>query len=351
MCGDSFFNMGAGVASSLKKYGKEFLQLEIVEFLGGHDIVCGNIECVLSDKGRDESRLRSVHMRGAGRVADLLAGWNLTLANVANNHILEHGYEAAVDTIDNLLKSGIRVVGAGGANRFREGIHVETICRGGRTFAFIGMCLRAEKYAFNGGAEPQDVIQTVKTLSASGVCVCVSVHWGDEFIHYPSVEQTRLADALIEAGARMIVGHHPHVLQGITYRRGALVAYSLGNFIFDSFIPDCRWSVMLSVDVVDGKPARWRYVPILQDREHRPMLIGNPGKAGLIHEFRRRCTLLNDQQDEEQWKQRYEAEVKIRDICARKSLWTHLLKQAVRIDKKYWPQILSRPIQRRLGLW
>ncbi len=351
MCGDSFYNAGSGVASSIQKYGRNFLRSDIVDFLAGHDIVVGNVECVLSDKGRNHRLLRSIHMRGGGHTADLLAGWNLTVANVANNHILEHGHEAASDTVDNLLRAGIRVIGSGEANKFRKGLRVEQITRHGQTLAFIGVCLRREKYAFDGGAEIDQVMKAVDLLGASGVPVCVCIHWGDEFMDYPSVDQKKIADSLIRAGACMIIGHHPHVVQGVEFGNGVLVAYSLGNFIFDSFVTDCRWSVILSVEISDARPVRWHCVPILKDDEHRPILVPEPGRTALMDEFTRRCELLNLKLDEEEYRRRYEADFRGRDARARRSLRGHLFKAASRIHRIYWPQILLRPFQRRLGLW
>jgi poly-gamma-glutamate synthesis protein (capsule biosynthesis protein) len=351
MCGDSFYNAGCGVASSLGKYGRDFLRPEIVRFLDGHDVVVGNVECVLSDKGRNDRLLRSIHMRGAGRTADYLAGWNLTVANVANNHILEHGYEAAIDTVDNLLRSGIRVIGSGAGNRFRDGLHVEWICRRGLTLALIGMCLRREKYAFNGGAGLEEVIEAVRNADTSGAFVCVCIHWGDELMDYPSGEQTEIADALARAGARMIIGHHPHVVQGAVLRDDVLVAYSLGNFIFDGFIDDCCWSVVLSVEVTDGEVVGWQCLPVVKDREHRPAFIQGSDKTALMSEFARRCGLLTTTADAEAYEQRYRTDFKTKDARARGRLYRHLCRRLPHMKAIYWPQVLLRPIQRRLNLW
>ena len=89
MCGDSFSLMGKGAATMIDRYGVDFLPAEIVDVFKSHDMVMGNIECVLSDAGRKENSLRKRHMRGRSETAKLLADWGLTVANVANNHILE----------------------------------------------------------------------------------------------------------------------------------------------------------------------------------------------------------------------------------------------------------------------
>ncbi len=351
MCGDSFYNTGTGVASSLRKYGRRFLPQEIVDVLRNHDLVIGNIECVLSDKGRNNRLLRSIQMRGSDHVADYLADWNLTLANVANNHILEHGYEAAIDTVDNLLASGIKVTGSGADRKFNNSLHVEHIHCRNLNIAFIGMCLRREKYAFNGGADLDEVVDKVKILNASHNFVVICIHWGDEYMEYPSLEQNRIAETLTLAGAKLIIGHHPHVAQGIEMRGNALVAYSLGNFIFDSFIENCCWSVILSIRVVDGQLVGWRCLPIVKDSEHRPTLARGRRKTILAKEFTRRCELLKTTTHTEEYQQRYADDFQSRNARGRRNLHRHLFRTFPQMDTIYWPQILFRPIQRRLRIW
>jgi len=93
MCGDSFSLLGWGTASCIDKHGTGFLPEKIRQIFKAHDMVFCNVECVLSDVGRDEKSLRSLHMRGRSRTAKYLADWGVTVAHLANNHILEHGLE------------------------------------------------------------------------------------------------------------------------------------------------------------------------------------------------------------------------------------------------------------------
>jgi len=258
MCGDSFYALGHGVSSSLKRLKGEFLRPEIVDFLRSYDMVFGNVECALSDVGRSDLSLRSIQMRGRPECAGYLAEWGVTVANVANNHILEHGYEAACDTVKQLHKAGIKTIGSGRDGTFQEGIQVAQVEHAGQTISLIGICFRQEKYAFNGGADLAATIETIKTLSDDNRLVIVSAHWGDEFIDRPSIEQKRIAQEFINAGATLIIGHHPHVVQGIENLGGRLVAYSLGNFIFDSFLEDTRWSIILSVEITGSRDYRKR---------------------------------------------------------------------------------------------
>jgi poly-gamma-glutamate synthesis protein (capsule biosynthesis protein) len=351
MCGDSFYNLGYGVASSLSKYGKDFLQTDIVNFFLEHDSVLCNIECVLSNTGRKGHILRSVHMRGRPEAARYVAEWGLKVANLANNHILEQGLEAAKDTVRHLEQVGIKTIGAGENGFFQNRLQVVDVMCKDHTLTFIGMCLRDEKYAFNGGVELKEIIDTIETLTRQNRIICISVHWGDELMDRPSIRQKQIARTLIDAGATLIIGHHPHVVQGVERYKGGLIAYSLGNFIFDSFLSDCCWSMILSLELTGKEVLRWHYVPIEKGAQHRPIMVHGSRKNDIEGEIRRRCELLKNEVPELEYQKQYESDFKARDGQARRQLWQHLCKKSWRINPVYWPQILLRPIQRRLGKW
>jgi len=351
MCGDSFYALGRGVASSLKKHGKRFLRPEIVNYLSRHDIVLCNVESILSNQGRKKHILRSIHMRGAPDAAEYLVGWGITVANVANNHILEHGYDAAVDTVNLLQSIGIKTIGAGWNGTFRRGNQVEEVTCFGHTIALIGVCFREEKYAFDGGAELDETIKVVKSLVKRDKIVMVSVHWGDELMNRPNTWQREIARELIASGSSVIVGHHPHVVQGIERINGGLVAYSLGNFIFDSFLKDTKWSMVLSITISGRKIVEWKCVPIEKDKEHRPLFAEGRRKSELNQEINRRCDLLKTNMATQLYQEEYDLDVKALDVQARRSLRRELLRGFLSISPVYWPQVLFRPIQRRLGVW
>jgi len=149
MCGDSFYALGHGVASALDRYGESFLSGEIVDILRGHDLVLCNVECVLSDVGRKENSLRRLHMRGCPQAVEYLAQWGITVAHVANNHILEQGVEAAVDTVGQLRSVGIKTVGAGTNGCFQSGIGTVALTLGDQLVTIVGACFHNGKYAFS----------------------------------------------------------------------------------------------------------------------------------------------------------------------------------------------------------
>jgi poly-gamma-glutamate capsule biosynthesis protein CapA/YwtB (metallophosphatase superfamily) len=350
MCGDSFNLLGYGVASNLDRYGSDFLPSEIVNIFSSHDIVLCNVECVLSDIGRKENSLRTLHMRGRPETAKYLAKWGITVAHVANNHILEQGLEAAVDTVQQLEKAGIRTVGAGKDSRFQSGIEPLSMTLGAQSVSIIGACFHNGKYAFKSNLD--EILQTIKAEAAKRNLVIASVHWGDELIDRPSIWQKQLAQQFANAGASMVIGHHPHVVQGIGSSDNALIAYSLGNFIFDSRSEVTDWSIIISIAITDKKVIKWEAIPILQDKDYRPILARGEKKNELEREIMRRCNILNQKHlDTEMYKKEYASELKALEAKSRHKLWLDIAKRFVSYRPIYWPQILWRPIQRRLGIW
>ncbi len=351
MCGESFYALGQGVASSLDKYGKDFLTNEIVDVLRNHDLVLCNIECVLSDVGRKEHSLRSLHMRGRAEAARHLADWGITVAHVANNHILEQGFEAAVDTVQQLEQAGIKIVGSGKDGGFQPGIQITEVTLNNQEISVLGICFLKEKYAYYGGAELNELLNAISSLARQGKTVVVSVHWGNELIDRPNTQQRQIARQFVAAGASLIVGHHPHVVQGIEKVNGGLVAYSLGNFIFDCFLSHTRWSVILSVTMSGQEIIQWDYIPIENDKEHRPKFAQGKREIELKKEIERRCDLLQSKIPCEQYEKQYESDFRVLDSISRHKLWLELAKRIPTLRFIYWPQLLLRPIQRRLGIW
>ena len=353
MCGESFYCMGQGVGTSLARYGRDFLDSEVVDYIRSHDAAMCNIECAISDVGRNDLSLRSSQMRARPEAAEHLAAWGINIANVANNHIMEHGRAAAVDTVENLERAGIRTIGAGaGAGGvFEGGIQVAELEFEGRGIAFIGVCFCREKYAYAGGAQFYEILEAVRALREQGKTVCVSVHWGDELMDRPSIRQRKKAGVLARSGASLIVGHHPHVLQGMEKVAGALAAYSLGNFLFSGMHPRTHWSIILSVTVSDEGGVEYDYRLIEKDEEHRPRFVTGRRKAQLLAEVERRCALLSSEVSEYEYDEQYRAKRKALKAQAKHEFRLKVIKRIHRMRPVYVPQVLLRPVQRRLGMW
>jgi len=348
MCGESFHRFGRGPRTGIARLGAEFVDPRVTSILHDHDLVFGNVECVTSDHGHKKRSLRSHQLRATPAAAGVIREWGFTHVNLANNHILEHGREAALETAARLREAGLNVAGAGREDSFEPGTPVSRSTVGDVPVSLIAGCLLDEPYAFAGGATFEGMVSSVRSAADSGDLVIVSLHWGTEYMHYPDSDQRRQAEALVDAGASVILGHHPHVCQGVQRIGASLVAYSMGNFVFDQIWPDTRWSAILSLEIDDHQVADWKLVPIFADEQHRPTLATDQRRVELENELGRRNTLLESEPpplDE------YRDRARRIEQRNRRRLWRHTLSSALRLPPDYSIQLFLRPVLRRIGRW
>lgn len=347
MCGESFYRYRCGPRSHIECLGPDFMPRAVQELLHAHDIVFGNVECVLSDVGYRPRRLRSHQMRGRPQSAVLLREWGFTLINVANNHILEHGRAAALDTVERLRTAELAVIGAGRNACLEAGFEpYEFEVRGARIGA-LGACLLSETYAFDGGGTAAALLSTTTALARRCDIVLVSLHWGTEYMPYPNDAQRATARLLVDAGATLVIGHHPHIVQGVERVGNALVAYSLGNFIFDQLPPCSRSGIILSCAVTRRTVCSHHIHEFTLDERHRPMLVQPHGSAaGVPPPAPQACTIPPPMPQVE-----YVREQCRHRATARRELHRYIWRAMWRWPPSIMGQALLRPIQRRIGLW
>lgn len=173
----------------------------------------------------------------------ILKDMGVDIVSLANNHVLDYGTETLQETFQVLEENDIIYAGAG--NDSREAGALRTIEAGGETYGFLAASRVIPVAEWNAGENSPGVFTTYDETAlvaaiaqAKQVCdyLTVYVHWGIERNTAPEEYQTGLAHAYIDAGADLVIGAHPHVLQGIEEYQGKLIFYSLGNFIFNQSI-------------------------------------------------------------------------------------------------------------------
>jgi poly-gamma-glutamate synthesis protein (capsule biosynthesis protein) len=201
----------------------------------GADVVFGNLETVLSHRGLSRWNASSLEMRGHPDAAGRLVRAGFGVLNVANNHMMQHGTAAFADTVNALREAGAGVAGIAAPDR--RSCVPYTFPVNGLHVAVLGFAFERDKYAkgpveYAFGPDCDIPAQVAQAKTQADVVIC-SVHWGVEFVRHPSIDEEVLGRQIIDAGADLVLGHHPHVVRRVErYRRG-LIAYSLGNFIFD----------------------------------------------------------------------------------------------------------------------
>lgn len=200
------------------------------------------------------------------------------IVSLANNHALDWGSMALCDTIKNLREGGIEQVGAG-CNKEEAGTpFIKSL--GDTKIAFIAF---TEFYSGNYATEDRigltrfdeeelkNKIKYLKEVEMVDI-VFVSVHWGEEYKTRSNQTQQTLAKSLIDSGADVIVGHHPHVVQEIENYKNSWIIYSLGNFIFDQRQEGTNEGLMVKITVSEKEIKNFETIPILINEYSQPYI-------------------------------------------------------------------------------
>jgi len=348
--GDHPLCVGRGVRSRLRR--SEYTHpaypfTHVADALGAADLVFGNLETVLSGAGLTEGLLTSVEMRGDRTSARRLGRAGFNVLNVANNHILQHGRSAFVDTLEALNEAGISPVGLNGADD-ASCVPVTRDVRG-LPVTFLAYAFEPDQYykgiplyAFGPVCAIAGEIRAARSRSAIVIC---SVHWGEEFIRYPSRQMMETGRALIDAGAHVVLGHHPHVFQGIERYGHGLIAYSLGNFVFDMLWSDAlRIGLVLRLTLSPAgvEDVGVSFVKIAADYQPRP--VSAEASQPLHEQLAQLTTVLASSPSDERYRREYARLVGLN----RRQSYGHFLLNSLRYPPGLWFQIIGRSIRRTI---
>ncbi len=222
-----------------KNFGGNYDKLfENVGELQNADILFGNLEGALSDKGADLHHLYSFRM--ATTTAGALQRAGFDALSIANNHVGDWGRAAFSDTLARVAAEGIAPVGGG--TDLADASAPRILVRNGVKFGFLGATDVGPDWLAAATGTPGILLASDPTLpeiiraaAAKVDVLIVSVHWGEEYHLEANARQIRLAHMMIDSGAKLVIGTHPHVREQIEEYKDGLIAYSLGNFIFDQF--------------------------------------------------------------------------------------------------------------------
>lgn len=246
--------LGRGVANQPRPFAG------VEPWLPAADLVLGNLESVIGEGGVPRSApfdggSHPYLLQAPPTAVSVLRRAGFDVLGLANNHALDFGPAALAETVARLQEAGMTAVGAGiGEANARRPLVREV---NGIRVAFLAFSdvvdpvanvVVPQKPATTGIAAMEEVgtanrwvratwdeaaTAAVARAQAQADAVVVSMHWGYEYELRPDPAQEKVAQALLAAGADLVVGHHPHVVQALRAGDGHLIAYSLGNFVFD----------------------------------------------------------------------------------------------------------------------
>jgi poly-gamma-glutamate synthesis protein (capsule biosynthesis protein) len=261
--------------------------VRIADTLRSADITFANLEGPVSARGKDQGSIFSFRFEPVGTMNSLkFAGFDVV--NLANNHIWDWGVDALTDTVQHLDNAGIGHIGAG---RTKAEANTPFITQLGDTkIAMLGYTTLYPRSLEAVSSTPgissfrlASTTEQIQELKVSGLAdlVVVSFHWGIEYeMHSTSSEQI-IARALIDSGADLIIGHHPHAIQEVEEYKGKYIAYSLGNFVFDQNLSRFTMKgLMVRASMKDKKIESLEEIPVQLTPTFQPY-IGQSGDPEL----------------------------------------------------------------------
>lgn len=171
---------------------------------------------------------------------EMFSDMGIDIVSLANNHAMDFGRDALADSFETLGQAGILYVGAG--ENLDRAKKMEVIESNGKKIGFLAASRVIPVGDWNAGSisgmlttyDPALLLEAIKSNRAYCDILIVYVHWGIERNEYPEEYQKKMAKQYIDAGADVVIGSHPHVMQGIEYYKDKPIAYSLGNYIFST---------------------------------------------------------------------------------------------------------------------
>ncbi len=289
--------------------------------LQGADLAICNLECPLSTHGamtplklddRGRAKRNEYLFRAPPSQAKRLSDAGFDAVTLANNHVMDYGAQALLETLDHLDHAGLQHTGAGADEEAaRRPLILQAA---GQTIAVLAYVSASTLPGIEHFAATQELAGTVfvhgdghgrpreqtRALLRNDLAaarehadfVVVCLHWGREAGREPKPLQSSLAHWCIDCGADMVVGHHPHVLQGVELYRGRPIAYSLGNFAFPTRWESNHYSGALELRLRDGD---WRRLVIHPVKLRFQAGDPAPAEGDDLEKIVRRVTSLSEE--------------------------------------------------------
>lgn len=211
---------------------------EMLSFMKNADLLILNHEFVFSNRGEAMAD-KQYTLRNDPKYVKILQELGTDVVSIANNHILDFGRDAFSDTLSTLENAEISY--AGGGRNLEQALSPVTKTINGQTFAIFAATRVSPSYDWYANSKRSGILQTYDAADLNKAIkeadplydhIIVFAHWGIERTETPEEYQRTLAKGYIDSGADLVIGAHPHVLQGFEYYKDVPICYSLGNFLF-----------------------------------------------------------------------------------------------------------------------
>lgn len=316
MVGDMMFARNMNIVTN--HYGYDYLFQYARPYFQSSDLVTGNFENPIVLKQGYPLADKFIHLKTGPEAAKVLARMGFDVVNLANNHMKDFGKPGLMDTRKVFRQTGVDTVGAGRDLKSAKQIRYYTV--NGVKVAVLGMSevlpkgFRAHKD--RSGilpADPNIFMPLVAKAKRNADLVLVHIHWGIEYDSHFHPRQRDLAHALADAGADIIIGHHPHVLEPIEVYNNSVIFYSLGNFVFDQGWSRTKETALVQYKLYPDGKARIEVVPMMiRQGQPRPVF----GWTNIYRREKIFSEITNEPMYTDQWNQvwKREGDLLVREV-------------------------------------
>ena len=251
--------LSRGLKGYIDVYGAKYPFMKIRDEIAKHALAFANLESPISKRGEKFFPNKGIYFKSDPNVLEGLKFCDFDVLSLANNHSLDWGIDAIIDTMNYLTESGIQYTGVGFTRQ--QALRPVVFNIKGTSIAFIcyneiyPLSLQESGKTMLTLALNDDAAREIRQMKLKYDLVVASVHTGTEYIMKPGIEKQNKMRELIENGVDIVLGHHPHVIQEVEVYKGRLIAYSLGNLIFDqAWSKETSTGLLLEVSFIGEKP-------------------------------------------------------------------------------------------------
>ncbi|MCD4781948.1 MAG: CapA family protein [Candidatus Omnitrophica bacterium] len=272
--------LGRTIADRIKQHGSDYPFDHVRQTLQEADVLFGVLDAPVVTRAEPNPNKPKdfPFIKCEAGAVDGLKRIPFDVVHIGTNHILDFGEGGLLDTQAALQERQLKYIGAG--RNLAQARQAQVIESRGKSIGFLGYCLSYPAEQDKAGCAPMRVrviLDDIKNLRGKVDWLVVSIHHGIEYCHYPYPEYRHLVHQAIDQGADIVLGHHPHVLQGFEHYHEGVVVYSLGNFVFDQ----------------DDKPEGGRDISSIRRFLEKEQAIALPGGERFYQSIILKLTLEN----------------------------------------------------------
>ncbi|MGH0590372.1 CapA family protein [Bacillus mycoides] len=275
--------MGRNIKKITDRYGLDYVFRYTSPYFDNSDYVSGNFENPVLVEGKEQYQKaeKYIHLETQKQTVAAAKAAGFTVLNLANNHMMDFGQKGLNSTLQVFKDVQLDYVGAGknldnAKNIVYQDVNGVRIASLGFTDAYVAGSIATKDQAGVLSMNPDVFFELIRKAKNSkkgnADLVIVNAHWGEEYDTESNPRQQSLAKAMVDAGADIIIGHHPHVLQSFEVYKNSIIFYSLGNFVFDQGWTRTKDSALVQYHLQNNGMAKLEVVPLkIKEGTPRPV--------------------------------------------------------------------------------